>query len=164
MVRTVSASTKPVPAGYRWTVVGLLWMVSFLNSADRAVLNAVKPLLRHAFAISDIQLGMVDTCFFWTYAVCAFLFGRAGDSVRRRRMIIIGLFFWSSATGLMPIATGFAMLLGMRTGRSPAAGRSPFTRRRCSRAAALAAGWLVGSPMPMAGQRPLWFSHCWGWW
>lgn len=106
---------KPAPAHYPWILVGLLWMVSFLNSADRAILNAVKPLLRDAFAITDVQLGVVDTVFFWTYAVCAFLFGRIGDSVRRRNMVLFGLLFWSMATGFMPVATGFAMLLGMRT-------------------------------------------------
>ena len=103
---------KPAPAHYPWILIGLLWMVSFLNSADRAILNAVKPLLRDAFQITDIQLGLVDTVFFWTYAVCAFLFGRIGDSVRRRNMVLFGLLFWSMATGFMPIATGFAMLLG----------------------------------------------------
>ena len=106
---------KPAPAHYPWILIGLLWMVSFLNSADRAILNAVKPLLRDAFAITDVQLGLVDTVFFWIYAVCAFMFGRIGDSVRRRNMVLFGLLFWSMATGFMPIATGFAMLLGMRT-------------------------------------------------
>jgi sugar phosphate permease len=116
MVRTmIGALRKPAPAHYPWILIGLLWMVSFLNSADRAILNAVKPLLRDAFAITDIQLGVVDTVFFWTYAVCAFLFGRIGDSVRRRNMVLFGLLFWSMATGFMPVATGFAMLLGMRT-------------------------------------------------
>ena len=105
----------PAAAHYPWVLVGLLGCGSVLNSADRAILNSVKPLLRDAFAISDIQLGLVDTVFFWTYAVCAFLFGRVGDSVRRRNMIVFGLVFWSTATGLMPIATGFAMLLAMRT-------------------------------------------------
>lgn len=107
--------TRPAGRHYPWVLVGLLWLVSFVNSADRAILNAVKPLVRHEFAVSDVQLGLVDTAFFWTYAVCAFLAGRAGDSVRRRTMILCGLLFWSSATGMMPLATGFAMLMGMRT-------------------------------------------------
>ena len=106
---------KPASDNYPWILIGLLWMVSFLNAADRSILNSVKPLLRDAFGMTDIQLGIVDTTFFWTYAVCAFLFGRIGDSVRRRNMIIFGLIFWSMATGIMPLATGFAMLLGMRT-------------------------------------------------
>jgi sugar phosphate permease len=104
----------PAPANYPWMLIGLLWMVSFLNAADRSILNSVKPLLRTEFNISDVQLGIIDTTFFWVYAVCAFLFGRVGDSVRRRNMIIFGLIAWSIATGMMPLATGFAMLLGMR--------------------------------------------------
>ena len=108
------AMKKSAVANYPWVLIGLLWMVSFINAADRSILNAVKPLLRDAFAITDVQLGVVDTTFFWTYAVCAFLFGRLGDSVRRRNMILFGLIFWSLATGIMPLATGFAMLLGMR--------------------------------------------------
>jgi len=119
LVRKVSGMAghvaKAPGARYPWILVGLLWMVSFLNSADRAILNSVKPLLREAFGVTDIQLGVVDTAFFWTYAVCAFVFGRVGDSVRRRNMILFGLLFWSTATGMMPVATGFAMLLGMRT-------------------------------------------------
>ena len=110
-----TAQRKPAPDNYPWILISLLWMVSFLNAADRSILNSVKPLLRDAFGISNIQLGIVDTTFFWTYAVCAFVFGRIGDSVRRRNMIIFGLIFWSIATGIMPFATGFAMLLGMRT-------------------------------------------------
>jgi sugar phosphate permease len=106
--------SKPAHDNYPWILISLLWMVSFLNAADRSILNSVKPLLRDAFDITDIQLGIVDTTFFWTYAVCAFVFGRIGDSVRRRNMIIFGLIFWSMATGVMPFATGFAMLLGMR--------------------------------------------------
>jgi sugar phosphate permease len=105
---------KPAPDNYPWILISLLWMVSFLNAADRSILNSVKPLLRDAFNITDIQLGIIDTTFFWIYAVCAFIFGRIGDSVRRRNMIIFGLIFWSIATGIMPLATGFAMLLGMR--------------------------------------------------
>ena len=106
---------KPAPDNYPWILIALLWMVSFLNAADRSILNSGKPLLRDAFGLTDVQLGIIDTTFFWTYAVCAFVFGRMGDSVRRRHMIIFGLVFWSMATGIMPLATGFAMLLGMRT-------------------------------------------------
>ncbi len=109
------AQAKPAPESYPWVLIGLLWMVSFLNAADRSILNSVKPLLRDEFGITDVQLGIVDASFFWIYAVSAFLFGRVGDSVRRRNMIVIGLLFWSIATGMMPLATGFAMLLAMRS-------------------------------------------------
>lgn len=109
-----AGQARPSRLSYPWVLIGLLWLVSFINAADRSILNAVKPLLRDAFSVTDVQLGVIDTTFFWTYAVCAFLFGRLGDSVRRRNMILFGLVFWSLATGIMPLATGFAMLLGMR--------------------------------------------------
>jgi sugar phosphate permease len=104
----------PASLHYPWQLVGLLWLVSFVNAADRSIFNAVKPLLRGAFDVTDIQLGLIDTTFFWIYAIGAFAFGRLGDSVRRRNMILFGLLFWSMATGMMPLATGFAMLLGLR--------------------------------------------------
>ena len=100
---------------YPWMLIGLLWMASFLNAADRSILTAIMPTLREEFHISDIQLGLVNSVFFWVYAVSAFLFGRVGDSVRWRNVIIYGLAFWSVATGLMPLASGFAVLLAMRT-------------------------------------------------
>jgi MFS family permease len=46
--------------------------------------------------------------------VAAFLAGRMGDSVRRSRIVIYGLIFWSMATGLTGLSTGFAMLLAYR--------------------------------------------------
>ena len=107
-------ASRPSAKAYPWILVGLLWMVSILNAADRSIFNTVKPLLRQAFHVSDVQLGFVDTTFFWAYAVCAFLFGRIGDSVRRRHLILFGLIFWSTATGMMPIASSFGMLLAMR--------------------------------------------------
>ena len=105
---------RPVSKTYPWILVGLLWTVSCLNAADRSVFNTVKPLLRKAFHVNDIQLGLVDTTFFWGYAFCAFLFGRIGDSVQRRNLILFGLIFWSTATGMMPLATSFGLLLTMR--------------------------------------------------
>lgn len=108
------SASRPVTKAYPWILVGLLWTVSCLNAADRSIFNTVKPLLRLAFHVNDIQLGLVDTTFFWAYALGAFLFGRIGDSVRRRNLILFGLVFWSSATGMMPLASSFALLLGMR--------------------------------------------------
>jgi sugar phosphate permease len=99
---------------YPWIVIGLLWSVAFLNAADRSILTAVMPLLRGEFGLTDNNLSLLNSVFFWVYGISAFLFGRIGDSVRRTRMIIFGLLFWSVATGIVPLATGFAMLLGMR--------------------------------------------------
>mgnify|MGYP001217340886 FL=1 len=101
-------------ASYPWVLVGLLWVVAFMNAADRSVLVAVMPRLREEFGLGPEQLALLNSVFFWVYAFAAFLFGRLGDSTRRSWVIIGGLAFWSIATGLVSLSTGFAMLLALR--------------------------------------------------
>ena len=67
---------------YPWQLVGLLWMVAFLNSADRSVIFAVMPQLRSEFQLTDTQLALISSVFFWIYAVAAFLSGRLSDTGR----------------------------------------------------------------------------------
>jgi MFS family permease len=99
---------------YPWILIGLLWLVAFLNAADRSILIAVMPSIKAEFGLDNTQLALLNSVFFWIYAVCAFLSGRMGDSLRRSRIIIYGLIFWSMATGLTALSTGFAMLLAFR--------------------------------------------------
>lgn len=99
---------------YPWILIGLLWVVAFLNAADRNILGAVLPDLKAEFGLTNTQLALLGSVFFWIYAVGAFVAGRVGDSVRRTRLIVFGLIFWSIATGASSLANGFALLLTMR--------------------------------------------------
>jgi MFS family permease len=103
-----------IRAEYPWLLIGLLWVVAFLNAADRSILVAVMPQLREEFGLTDTMLALLNSIFFWIYAVTAFLAGRLGDSARRSRVIIYGLIFWSIATGFTSLSTGFAMILAFR--------------------------------------------------
>lgn len=100
---------------YPWILIALLWVVAFLNAADRSIIVAVMPSIREEFGLSPTQLALINSVFFWVYAVAAFVWGRMGDSIRRTRIIIYGLIFWSMATGLTALSTGFAILLAYRT-------------------------------------------------
>lgn len=99
---------------YPWALVGMLWFVAFLNAADRSILVAVLPQLRTELSLDNTQLALINSVFFWVYALCCLVSGRLGDAYSRRWIIIGGLVFWSMATGLMPLATGFGLLLAMR--------------------------------------------------
>ncbi|MEY2730909.1 MAG: MFS transporter [Betaproteobacteria bacterium] len=99
---------------YPWALVGMLWFVAFLNAADRSILVAVLPQLRSELNLDNTQLALINSVFFWVYALCCLVSGRLGDAYSRRWIIILGLVFWSVATGLMPLATGFGLLLAMR--------------------------------------------------
>ena len=113
-----TVSTRDPPrqetGSYPWVLIGLLWVVAFLNAADRNILIAVLPQLKTEFGLSNSQLELLGSVFFWIYAVGAFVAGRIGDSVRRTRVILAGLIFWSLATGSSALATGFGLLLAMR--------------------------------------------------
>lgn len=99
---------------YPWALVGMLWFVAFLNAADRSILVAVLPQLRTELGLDNTQLALINSVFFWVYALCCLVSGRLGDAYSKRWIIIGGLVFWSVATGLMPLATGFGLLLAMR--------------------------------------------------
>jgi MFS family permease len=111
--RELAASGGAV-SRYPWVVVGLLWVVAFLNSADRTIVIAVMPQLRTEFGLSQTQLALISSAFFWIYAVAAFLSGRLGDRAPRSRVILYGLVFWSVATGVASLSTGFGMLIALR--------------------------------------------------
>lgn len=110
----MTSTRKTLSSDYPWILIGLLWLVAFLNAADRSILIAVMPSIRDEFDLSTTELALLNSVFFWIYAVAAFLTGRMGDSIRRSRIIIYGLIFWSMATGLTALSTGFAMLLAYR--------------------------------------------------
>jgi MFS family permease len=113
-VTTSAAVSAKASESYPWILIGLLWVVAFLNAADRNILIAVLPDLKEEFGLTNSQLALLGSVFFWVYAVGAFIAGRIGDSVRRSRVILYGLVFWSVATGASALATGFALLLAMR--------------------------------------------------
>lgn len=99
---------------YPWLLVGLLWVASFLNAADRSILVATMPRIRDEFGLDATHLALINSTFFWVYAAAVLVSGRIGDSVRRSRVIPVGLVLWSIATGCMTLAGGFAALLAVR--------------------------------------------------
>jgi MFS family permease len=99
---------------YKWAVVGMLWLVSFCNYADRSALSGVMPQVRVWFGLTNPQLGMLTTCFLWVYAGSAALLGYLGDRFSRKIVILTGLVFWSIMCVLTPLASSFIALLIIR--------------------------------------------------
>ena len=66
-------------AKYKWWVVGMLWLVCFINYADRQSIFSVFPLLRTELRLSDLELGIAGASFMWVYA----LFGPVAGWLRR---------------------------------------------------------------------------------
>jgi len=85
---------------YAWAVVGMLWMVCFLNYADRQVLSGIFPVLEKEFGFSKFQLGMIGSIFMWVYASLVWFMGLVSDRVNRKNLILGGCLFWSLITML----------------------------------------------------------------
>ena len=104
----------PHTGRYKWTVVGLLWLVCLFNYADRQAIFSVFPLLKTEMGLTDVQLGYIASSFMWVYAAAAPLAGMVGDRFRRKHVILGGLIFWSVVTVATALATHYWQLVLFR--------------------------------------------------
>jgi MFS family permease len=94
--------------------VGLFWFVFFLNQADRQVIFSVFPLVKTEMHLSDTQLGVIGSAFFWVYAFLVPVAGGLGDVFSRKWIVIGSLAVWSAATFGSSFAMGLAALVVLR--------------------------------------------------
>lgn len=99
---------------YRWRLVCMLWIVGFLNYADRQAIFSVFPLLRTQLHLSMTELGLVASVFAWVYGVAAPLAGYLVDRIRRTTAIIAGLQCWSWVCTATALSSGLWSLVFMR--------------------------------------------------
>jgi MFS family permease len=85
----------PSTAHYKWWVVGMLWLISFFNYADRQAIFSVFPLLQREMGLTTVQLGLLGSSFAWVYGLGAPFAGMVVDRVRRKTAILGGLEAWS---------------------------------------------------------------------
>ena len=99
---------------YKWTILGLFWLIYFMNQADRQVLFSVFPLIQKELGLSDTALGLLGSAFFWVFAILVPVAGTLGDRLSRKKIIIAALLLWSAATMTSGLASGFILLLVFR--------------------------------------------------
>lgn len=108
-----SPSGAPLPGA--WATVLMLWFVCFFNYADRQCIFSVFTLLKAQFGLSDVQLGIVASCFMWLYAACGPFAGWMADRFSVKWIIVGALAFWSAVTAGTAMAHGYASLLVFRS-------------------------------------------------
>ena len=100
---------------YRWVIVGALWFVCFLNYADRQAIFSLFPLLKADLNVDIVQLGIVGSCFSWTYALFGPVAGWLGDRWPRRRLILGGLLLWIVLSFATSKARTYGQLITLRS-------------------------------------------------
>ena len=99
---------------YAWLVVGLLWLVAFLNYIDRQVIFSMFPLVEKEFHLSGAELGFLGTVFLWVYGLASPFAGYLADRFGRVRIILVSLLIWSLVTWATGHARSYGELVAAR--------------------------------------------------
>jgi len=92
-----------------WTLLILLVASIFINYIDRSNLSIAAPLLQKELSLSPVQVGLLLSSFFWTYALLQ-LVGIAGWLADRFPVALVfaaGFLLWSLATIATGLLSGF---------------------------------------------------------
>ena len=95
-------------------VVFLLAAVLFINYVDRGALPTAAHLVQGDLHLSDKQLGLLFSAFFWTYSLVQIPVGWLAERFGAHRVLAIGLAIWALATVCVGLAHTFPTLLGLR--------------------------------------------------
>lgn len=108
---------KKVDGPYAKYVLLILMLVSLFNFIDRQILSILAEDIKADLGLSDGDLGFLyGTAFAVFYAIFGIPLARLADSWQRKKLISIGLGFWSLMTALSGTAKGFTSLALCRFG------------------------------------------------
>ncbi len=103
--------------GYARYALAVLVLVYVFNFLDRQIPAILAERIKADLRVSDAQLGyLYGTAFAVFYAVFGIPLGRLADVWDRRRLIALGLGFWSLMTAASGLARSFAHLALARVG------------------------------------------------
>jgi len=99
------------PKLYPRLLLAVLTGLNILNYIDRNVLFAVQSDVKKEFLVSDVQIGLLTSAFFFTYMFAAPLIGWMGDRYPRKNIVVFGIFIWSGFTFLTWFVHDYNQLL-----------------------------------------------------
>jgi MFS family permease len=95
-------------------VVLLLAAVLFINYVDRGALPTAAHLIQADLHLTEGQLGLLFSAFFWTYSLVQIPVGWLAERFGAHRVLPIGLGIWALATIFVGAAHSFPILLALR--------------------------------------------------
>ncbi|ESQ42059.1 hypothetical protein EUTSA_v10013250mg [Eutrema salsugineum] len=117
---------KNVPERYK--LIGATSLAFVICNMDKVNLSIAIIPMSHQFGWSSSVAGLVQSSFFWGYALSQLPGGWLSKIFGGRKVLEIGVFTWSFATALVPLLAGFMpglifsrILVGIGEGVSPSA-------------------------------------------
>jgi len=106
-------SEQVVPV-YSWLVVGILWVVAFLNYLDRILITSMRDPIVAEFTLTDAQFGLLTSVFLWSYGILSPFGGFFADKYSRKKVIVFSVLVWSAVTLWTGFVTSFPEMLVAR--------------------------------------------------
>ncbi len=92
-------------SGFRWVVMGLIFLVYTLANADRANLGVALPYIRKEFNFSNTEAGLMISLFFAVYAVAQIPVGLLYRKIGPRVLMAVSMLLTSLSTWLVGTAS-----------------------------------------------------------
>lgn len=96
--------------------LAVLFGINLMNFFDRQLAGALGEPIRIEFGLNDTQLGLIATIFTLVYAAVGVPLGRLTDTWSRKRLIALGVSFWSVLTAASGLAWNYTSFLLSRVG------------------------------------------------
>jgi MFS family permease len=97
-----------------YALVAMLATALLINYVDRGGLSIAAPLMASELHLSDNEIFLILSAFFWGYVPSQPVMGWLVDHLGAARVLAAGLALWAVATFLAGIAAGVIALLGLR--------------------------------------------------
>jgi ACS family D-galactonate transporter-like MFS transporter len=115
-VQADSARVAPESNARRWTVVGLLCLgiiIAYVDRTNFSVALAAKDF-KETFRLTDADRGMLNSAFFWSYAVLQIPAGWLVDRYGVKLPFTLGFLAWSLVSAGTSLASSVSQLFAVR--------------------------------------------------
>lgn len=158
----------------RYKIIGTTSLAFVICNMDKVNLSVAIIPMSHQYGWNSSVAGLVQSSFFWGYALSQLPGGWLAKTFGGRKVLEIGVLTWSLATALVPVLAGFMpglilsrILVGIGEGVSPSAATDLIARaiplEERSRAVSFVFGGLsVGSVLGLLLAPPLIQNFGWG--
>jgi ACS family glucarate transporter-like MFS transporter len=99
----------------RWKIVTLLVApITFVMTLDRAAMTVAAPTIQKEFGLSIVEMSLILTVYFWTYALGQVPAGRLAERKGSRKVLFNTSVMWSLMMMITPLGSTFGWLFGCR--------------------------------------------------
>ncbi|VEB22897.1 MFS transporter [Avibacterium volantium] len=97
-----------------WITVFMFWLGWIFMYADRTILNPVMGDIQKEFSLSNTQLGLISSAFFFVYAAFQVPSGILGDKIGKKKVLVPGFILFGIFTAVSGWAKNLTMMLFAR--------------------------------------------------